>query len=281
MAQASNDLASEHAEAAYPNPAGWEYMTHEERYAALRSEPKPDTALLRNALLRAKQDVLQDQNDERRAFQEACQLKTIADAPHFTLSLSGPSTLSLSNPSYLITATATYISDPASSASTTQAARSVLFRPSYGPLSKSTPNDNFYSIYTNPTCTPESRIPHVRPNASIRPPREPDGSFTKEMEITSWDEWEEAHLGDTVKRKVAVGLDERSGWRQYLVQGRRYWLRCDDAGLLGVGKLGLDRYWRYGSKDSVDLPLRIKLRDPEAVSIPLEASNTVEFAVEE
>ena len=281
MAQASNDLASENAEAAYPNPAGWEYMTHEERYAALRSEPKPDTALLRNALQRAKQDVLQDQNDERKAFQEARQFKILADAPHFTLSLSGPSILSLSKPNYLITATATYVSDPASNASATQVARSVLFRASYGPLSKSAPDDNLYSIYTTPTCTPESRIPHVRPNASIRPPREPDGSFTKEMEIKNWDEWEEAHLGDTVKREVAVDLDERSGWRQHLVLGRRYWLRCDDAGLLGVGRLGLDRYWRYGSKDSVELPLRIRLRDPDAVSIPLEASNTVEFAVEE
>ena len=101
------------------------------------------------------------------------------------------------------------------------------------------------------------------------------------MEIKSWDEWEEVHVGDTVERDVAVDLDVRSGWKQHLVVGRRYWLRCDDVGLLGVGKLGLDRYWRYGSKDSVELPLRIKLRDPEAVSIPLEASNTVEFTVEE
>ena len=281
MAQTSNHSASEHAGAAYPDPAGWEYMTHEERYAALRSEPKPDTEVLRKALLRAKQDVLKDQNDERKAFQEARQVEALADAPCFTLSLSGPSILSLSKPSYSITATATYISDPGPTASATRVARSVLFRPSYGPLSKFAPNDNLYSIYTTPTCTPDSRIPHVRPNASIRPPREADGSFTKEIEIKSWDEWEEVHLGDTVKREVAVGLDERSGWRQHLVEGRRYWLRCDDAGLLGVGKLGLDRYWRYGSKDSVELPLRIKLRDPEAVSIPLETSNTVEFTVEQ
>lgn len=281
MAQASNHLELEHAGAAYPNPAGWEYMTHEERYAALRSEPKPDTESLRNALLRAKQDVLKDQNDERKAFQEARQVNALADAPCFTLSLSAPSTLSLSKPSYSITAAVTYISDPAHTASTIQVPRSVLFRPSYGPLSKSAPNDNLYSIYTSPTCTLESRIPHVRPNASIRPPREADGSFTKEMEIESWDEWEEVHLGDTVKREVAVGLDERSGWRQHLVEGGRYWLRCDDAGLLGLGKVGLDRYWRYGSKDSVELPLRIRLKDPEAVSIPLEASNAVEFKVVE
>lgn len=281
MAQASNDPASEPAAAAFPNPAGWEYMTHEERYAALRSEPKPDTELLRNALIRAKQDVLQDQNDEKKAFQESRQVKALADAPYFTLTLSGPSILSLSKPSYSITATVTYISDPASTGSSTQVARSVLFRPSYGPLAKSAPDDNLYSIYTAPTCTPESRIPHDRPNASIRPPREADGSFTKEMEIKSWDEWEEVHVGDTVERDVAVDLDVRSGWKQHLVVGRRYWLRCDDVGLLGVGKLGLDRYWRYGSKDSVELPLRIKLRDPEAVSIPLEASNTVEFTVEE
>lgn len=82
-----------------------------------------------------------------------------------------------------------------------------------------------------------------------------------------------------MSRDVAMGLDERSGWRPYLEKGRRYWLRCDDAGFLGAGRLGLDRYWRYGSKDSVELPLKIKLRAPEAVSIPLEASNTVEFEV--
>ena len=75
MAQTSNDPASDHDGAVYPNPPYWEYMTHEEQYGTLRSEPKPDTAVLRNALLRAKQDVLRDQNDERRAFQEARQMK--------------------------------------------------------------------------------------------------------------------------------------------------------------------------------------------------------------
>lgn len=281
MVEDSSDVGAAHDGASYPKPSGWEYMTHEERYAALKSEPKPDSPALQKALLHAKQDVLHDQSDEKRAFLEARRERTLADAPHLTLTLSGPPTLSLSKVSYSITATLTYTSDPASTASTTRAARPVLFRPSYGPLSTSAPNENLYSIYTTPTCSPESRIPQVRPNASIRPPREADGSFTKEMEVTSWDGWEEVSVGDVVEREVTMGLDERSSWKHHLEKGKSYWLRCDDAGLYGVGKLGLDRYWRYGRKQDLELPMKIKLRDPEAVAIPLGLSNIVEFAVVE
>ena len=87
-------------EVAYPTPTDWEYMTHEERYAFLRSEPKPDSAALQNALTHAKQDVLRDQGDERRAFQEARQEQALADLPHFTLALSGAAHLSLSRANY-------------------------------------------------------------------------------------------------------------------------------------------------------------------------------------
>ncbi len=99
------------------------------------------------------------------------------------------------------------------------------------------------------------------------------------MEIGTWDGWEEVGVGDTTRREVAMGLDERSGWRAHLEKGKRYWLRCDDAGLLGVGRLGVDRYWRYGRKSEVELPMKIQLRDPQAVAIPLEPSNVVEFEV--
>lgn len=281
MSEPSTDAPAADDGTSYPKPSGWEYMTDEERYAALRSEPKPDSEALRKALLRAKQDVLHDQSHEKRAYLEARRAKTLADAPHFSITLSGQPTLSHSQTSYSISATLTYISDPASTALATPVARPVLVRPSYGPLSASAPNENLYSVYTTPTCSSESRIPHVRPSASIRPPREADGSFTKEMEVTSWDGWEEVRVGDTVEREVTMGLDERSGWSQHLEPGKKYWLRFDDAGLLGVGVSGLDRYWRYGRKQDVKLPMRIKLRDPEAVAIPLGASNIVEFEVVE
>lgn len=78
-----------------------------------------------------------------------------------------------------------------------------------------------------------------------------------------------------------MGLDERRRRRKHLGKGKNDWLRCDDAGFLGVGRLGLDRYWWYGDKDGVKLPMKLKLEDPEAVSIPLEASSTVEFGVAE
>ena len=44
----------------YPKPAGWEYMTHEERYATLRSAPKPDSPAFRTAPSHVKQHVLRD-----------------------------------------------------------------------------------------------------------------------------------------------------------------------------------------------------------------------------
>ena len=263
----------------YPKPIGWEYMTDDERYLVLRSEPRPDSEHLRSALAQAKQDVIRDRGEERKAIAEARTIAVLADAPHFTLFLEAPPTLSLSQNSYPISATLTYVSDPASTTAVT--ARPVIFRPCYGPLSPSAPNENLYSVYTAPTCNPENRIPHVRPNGSIRPPREANGSFTKEIEVRSWNGWEEAHLGDTVKGEVALGLDERSGWRQHLEKGKKYWIRCDDRGLLGLGRLGLDRYWRYGRKSEVELPMSIQLRDPRAVAIPLEASNVLEFEVVE
>ena len=177
-------------------------MTHEERYAALRSEPKPNSAALRTALSHAKQQALRDRDDERRAFQEAREADIRAAAPRFTLVLSSAPTLSLSEPSYPITATLTYTSGPASSASTPNNPRSVLFSPSYGPLSASAPNGNLYSVYTTPTCRRESRIPRLRPNASIRPPHEPDGSFTEEMEVATWVEWEEVCLSCCIDSDV-------------------------------------------------------------------------------
>ena len=269
MVETGTDCPPANNEVAYPKPKGWEDMTHEERYAALRSEPRPDSAALRSALFYAKQEVLRDQGDEKRV------------APHFAVTLRGAPSLSLSKSCYRITASLTYLSDPASTAPSTHISRPVLLRPSYGPLSTSAPNENLYSIYTTSACTPGSRIPHVRPNASLRPPREPDGSFAKEMIVTTWAEWEEVSVGGTVTREVTMGLDERSGWSQHLEIGKTYWLRCDDVGLLGLGRLGLDRYWRYGTKNEVELPMRIQLRDPQAVSIPLEPSNVVEFEVTE
>ena len=279
MAETGTNHPPANNEVTYPKPKGWEYMIHEERYAALKSEPRPNSVALRNALFNAKQEVLRDQGDEKKVFQEARRADILADAPHFTVTLRGASSLSLSKSSYPITASLTYTFDPASSAPSTHIPRPVLLRPSYGPLSASAPNENLYSIYTTSTCTPGSRIPHVRPNASIRPPREPDGSFTKEMIVTSWDEWEEVSVGDTVTREVTMGLDERSGWRKHLEVGKSYWLRCDDVGMLGLGRLGLDRYWRYGRKSEVELPMRIQLRDPHAVAIPLEPTKAIEFEV--
>lgn len=46
----------------------------------------------------------------------------------------------------------------------------------------------------------------------------------------------------------------------------------------GWGWIGIGR---YGSKSEVELPMRIKLRDPGAVTFPLEPSNVVEFKVVE
>ncbi len=80
-------------------------------------------------------------------------------------------------------------------------------------------------------------------------------------------------------REMAMGLDERSGRREHLETGKSYWLRYDDAGLLEVKRLSVNRYWRYGNKSEVEPPMRIKLRDPQAVASPLEPSNVVAFEV--
>ena len=78
-----------------------------------------------------------------------------------------------------------------------------------------------------------------------------------------------------------MDLDERSGWMDHFEKRKSYWLLCEDGGLLGVGKEGLDRYWRYGRQSEVELPMRIQLRDPEAVAIPLDPSNVVELELVE
>ena len=101
------------------------------------------------------------------------------------------------------------------------------------------------------------------------------------MEVATWVGWEEVSVGDTVRREVVLGLDERNAWGRFLEKGKNRWLWCDDVGLLEVGRLGVDRYWRYGRESEVELPMRIKLRDPGAVTFPLEPSNVVEFEVVE
>ena len=55
-------------------------------------------------------------------------------------------------------------------------------------------------------------------------------------------------------------------------------MRCDDVGL---GMLGLDRWWSYGRKGELELPMRIRLRDPRAVAVPLGWSDGVGFEVVE
>ena len=261
--------------AAYTKAPGWDSMTHEERYAALQAAPKPESKEARNALLHAKQAVLYDQNAERKALRQGRDAAILAaKAPCFKLTISAPATLSLSQPTYPIRATLIHASEPPDDG------RTVLFRPTHGPLSPDAVDmANLYSVYTDSTCTPLTRISHIRPNASMRPAREADGSFTKEAEVDSWDGWEELDVGDEVVRTVELGLDERSGWREHLDRGKKYWIRCDGAGLFGEEKVGLDRHWLYGRKCDFELPMKIKLRDPEAIAISLDASNSVEFDV--
>ncbi|MCJ1303987.1 hypothetical protein MMC08_006798 [Hypocenomyce scalaris] len=257
-------------------------MTKQERHAALRAEPIPESTDARNALRHARRAAMRDQYAEKKAIIAARQAPILAYAPRFALSLTGPPTLSLSESTYPITATLTYTSDPSypgsSSASSSTTPRPVLFSPTRsGPLSPSAANlGNLYSLYTDFTCTLESRIPHVGPNASMRPAREADGSFTREMVVESWEGWEELGVGKSVTREVNLGLDERSGWVEHLEKGKKYWVRCDEAGL---GKLRLDKYWRYGQMADVELPFRVKIRDLEAVGLPLAPSNVIEFDV--
>lgn len=98
----------------------------------------------------------------------------------------------------------------------------------------------FYSLYTGADCLPESLVPRVRPNASMRQTRDPDGRLSTHFEITSLNNYLEMEPGQSVGREVLLELDERSGWRQQLTVGREYWLRCDHGGL------SLDKYWQYG-----------------------------------
>ncbi len=57
----------------YPKPEGWDWMTDDERYEALKQEPKPDHAAAKNALLQARRSVLHDIYSERKAIEEARQ----------------------------------------------------------------------------------------------------------------------------------------------------------------------------------------------------------------
>ena len=80
-------------------------------------------------------------------------------------------------------------------------------------------------------------------------------------------------------REVTVGLDDFRQWRQHLHVGQRYWIRCDDLGLFGGRKGGLDPHWRYGEKEKVELPMRVSLRG--GLALPVGVSNVVGFEVVE
>ena len=276
-------------------------MSGEERRAFLRSQPRPEPSEAQQAL-----------HDAR--VEEAPQTHIIdqesltTEAPRFTLSISGPSNLTLSGNTYLFTATLTYISPPSHLSPHDET--TVIFDAEQGPLRRNAPQNGRYSLYTSASCEAESRVPYVRPNVSIRAPREPDGRFKQWFDVIDLSNHVEVKVGSSVSREVELNLGEGSNsWRKYLVAGQRYWLRGENKiGRQSRDESGIDRFWRLGklavsiiweileSKSSwfarqwmminlilfhqdLSLPLRLPIRDPNYVAIPLEPSNTIEIEI--
>ena len=214
-------------------------MLGDERRAFPRNQPRPESSEAHQAL-----------HDARVA--EAPQTQIIdqesltTEAPRFTLSVSGPSNLTLSGNPYLFTATLTYVSPPSHLAPHDET--TVIFDAERSPLRRNAPQIGRYSLYTSASCEAESRVPYIRPNISIRAPREPDGRFKQLVDVTDLSNHVEVKVGSSVSREVELNLGESSNsWRKYLMAGQRYWLRGEDKmGRQSRDESGIDRFWRLG-----------------------------------
>ena len=224
-------------------------MSSEQRHAFSRSQPRSESAVAQSTLWESQPNPLHNArlDENQRLSDHPAYLH--AKPPRFSLSISGPASVSLSAQGYSFTARLTYVSQPLNSKASQDDEFTVVFDVERSPLKRTAPQLGRYSLYTSSRCDTQSRVPYVRPNVSIRAPREPNGRFKQWVEVTDLTDYAELDVGLSLSHEVEFDLDEdsRSSWHKHLAVGAHYWLRYDDN---TVGKSsdekGIDRFWRYG-----------------------------------
>lgn len=230
-------------------PSGQTDMSSEQRHVFSRNQPLSGSAVAQSALQESQANPLRNARAEESQSLGDHHAYPRGEAPRFVLSISGPASVSLSAKSYSFIAKLTYVSRPPSLTASQDDEITVIFDVGRSPLKRTAPQLGRYSLYTSSRCDDQSRVPYVRPNVSIRAPREPDGRFKQWVDVTDLTDYAELNVGLSVSHEVAFDLDDdsRSSWHKYLAVGGHYWLRCDNntAGRSNDEK-GIDRFWRYG-----------------------------------
>jgi hypothetical protein len=155
----------------YPKPPGWEWMTDEERLAALQAEPKPETEEGKIALRGARYKARSAAFAEEQAIREARMAPLLSECPRCSITLDGPPTLSLSDEGYVFKTTVQYDSDPKGQN------RTFVFDEKGTFLSRDAPSSGYYSVYPSEECKPEERLEFQHHYPLIRRARGPTGRF--------------------------------------------------------------------------------------------------------
>jgi hypothetical protein len=200
----------------YPKPPGWEWMTGEERFEALKAEPKPESEEAKLALREAHQQAIRAARAEKYAIMEARKAPLLVECPRCSLVLEGPSIFSLSDGSYTFRATLKYDSDPRGQD------RSFIFDAQaaglLGENAASYQNRGYYSVYPSEECTQEDRVMFQQKYCvSMRRPRGPGGRFLPHYEIESLDGWAELAPNESVSKDIHIKLDAFSSNRENIL----------------------------------------------------------------
>lgn len=227
----------------YPKPPGWDWMTDEERWEALRAEPKPDSEGGKKALREARNKAQQAARSEKNAIREARIAALLSDCPRCSLVLDGPPTLLMSDGGYSFRATLKFESDPQGQD------KSFVFDARQGLLGDNAPARGFHSVYESEECKPEDRIKFQQIYPLMRKKRGPDGRILSHYKIRSLDGWEELAPNASVSKEIYLKLDASHP----LQVGKTYWLRYDmnsGSALTKVVGFGIPKTWKYGTLEA-------------------------------
>jgi hypothetical protein len=236
---------SEKKQLEYPKPLGWEWMTDEERLAALQAEPKPETEEGKIALRSARYKARSAAFAEEQAIRGARMAPLLSECPRCSITLDGPPTLSLSNEGYSFKTTVQYEADPKDQN------RSFVFDGKSTFLSRKAPRSGYYSVYPSEECKPEERIEFQHHYPLMRRARGPTGRFLEFFEIDNLDGWEELAPKASVTKEIHLEPKHFSrDATKFLEVGKTYWLRYDrnmSSPLVKMSGFGISRTWRYGT----------------------------------
>lgn len=107
----------------------------------------------------------------------------------------------------------------------------------------------YFQVFETPGCAPESRVPFHGINITMRPRRDSNGRFVRDLDnsIPVDETWNGISPGDCITRDV-LGFASNRGWRESIGIGHEYWLKYGMTEYITVLKPELV-IWRFGTME--------------------------------